>query len=206
MSHFGPLSAIFYRDLIFERDNDIAYGPHVEGETLKLGKKNLILGKNVEIKIADKIWKGTPGLFQLIFKRNPKNYTAEDLAFYSEILDFTSSHLNSSNKIKSNAGFKYTQIIGPLYKSRKGGNLNMNFNTKKMEYVYYDSYDELIDRLRLLVADKEAGNTSHENEILLKKLSRCCTNKHCQFNNKSLSFPSIHFLRHAVNLTIYFFD
>ena len=35
-----------------------------------------------------------------------------------------------------------------------------------MEYVYYDSYDELIDRLRLLVADKEAGNTSHDNEIL----------------------------------------
>lgn len=166
MSHLGPLSSMFYRDLLYERDNDVSYGPHVDGETLKLGQKNLTLGKNDEIQIADKIWKGTPGLFQLIFKKNPKNYTHQDLAFYSEILDFTGSHLNSARKIKSNAGFKYTQIIGPLYKSKKGGKLNMNFNSKKMEYVYYDSYDELIDRLRLLVADKEAGNTSHDNEIL----------------------------------------
>ncbi len=34
-----------------------------------------------------------------------------------------------------------------------------------MDYVYWDDPNELVDRLRLLMAEQAAGNMSHTNEI-----------------------------------------
>ncbi len=34
-----------------------------------------------------------------------------------------------------------------------------------MDYVFWDDPNELVDRLRLLMAEKAAGNISHTNEI-----------------------------------------
>lgn len=34
-----------------------------------------------------------------------------------------------------------------------------------MDYVYWDDPNELVDRLRLLIAETSAGNNSHTNEI-----------------------------------------
>ena len=42
---------------------------------------------------------------------------------------------------------------------------NMLVDNKTTKYVYFNEYDELVDRMRKLYASKEAGNTSHDNEI-----------------------------------------
>ena len=34
------------------------------------------------------------------------------------------------------------------------------------DYVYWNDVNELVDRLKLLVAEKSAGNNSHDNEIM----------------------------------------
>ncbi len=34
-----------------------------------------------------------------------------------------------------------------------------------MNYVYWDDPNELVDRLRLLISERSAGNYNHENEI-----------------------------------------
>lgn len=61
-------------------------------------------------------------------------------------------------------GYKWLEIIKPLT-SNQGGSL-MTYNEKPIEYIYYDDVNEIIiDRLRLLYASKEAGNTSVDNEI-----------------------------------------
>lgn len=36
----------------------------------------------------------------------------------------------------------------------------------RMDYVYWDDPNELVDRLRLLLAERAAGNPSHINEII----------------------------------------
>ena len=36
---------------------------------------------------------------------------------------------------------------------------------RSKDYVYWDDPNELVDRLRLLVAEQEAGNNFHANEI-----------------------------------------
>lgn len=166
--NFGPLSSKYYNNLIREKDNDVSYGPKVvDTDNIRIGNKHVTFNTQDEIIIGDKSWKGTEGLFELICKKHPINFNENDLANYYEILVDTSAHLNSANKIKSNNGYKYMNIIRPLYEkySKRGGSLNMKLNNKKVEYVYYDTPDELVDRLRLLVADKEAGNNSHDNEI-----------------------------------------
>ena len=43
----------------------------------------------------------------------------------------------------------------------------MTHNNKKIEYVYYNDPNEIVSRLKLLVASQAAGNTSHSNEIVL---------------------------------------
>ena len=35
-----------------------------------------------------------------------------------------------------------------------------------IDYLYWDDLNELVDRLRLLVAERSAGNNNHDNEIL----------------------------------------
>jgi len=36
----------------------------------------------------------------------------------------------------------------------------------KPEYIYWDDPNELVERLRLLAAEYQAGNTAHSNEIM----------------------------------------
>lgn len=46
----------------------------------------------------------------------------------------------------------------------KGGLLNLSDN--KIDYIYFDDPNELINRLRLLIASQMAGNNGHNNEMI----------------------------------------
>jgi len=102
----------------------------------------------------------TSGLNQLLFLKNPLIFTDIDLEVYKSILTQTSVHLSTvENKIKK-GGTKYSTIISKLFPS--GGELSMKL--QKNNLVYWDNPNELVDRLRLLLASKAAGNTGVSNE------------------------------------------
>lgn len=42
----------------------------------------------------------------------------------------------------------------------------MNLSNKKTDYVYYDDFNELVERLKLLLSSQTAGHTGHQNEIV----------------------------------------
>ena len=42
----------------------------------------------------------------------------------------------------------------------------MTVTDNKVDYVHWDDPNELVDRLRLLEASRQAGNNSHDNEFL----------------------------------------
>lgn len=42
----------------------------------------------------------------------------------------------------------------------------MKLNENKPNYIYWDDPNELVDRLRLLMASQAAGHTNHNNEII----------------------------------------
>jgi hypothetical protein len=51
-------------------------------------------------------------------------------------------------------------------KTGKGLPRVMTLNDNAIDYVHWDDPNELVDRLRLLHASRQAGNNAHDNEIL----------------------------------------
>jgi len=143
-------------------DLDKTYGPK------KLSDGNIILGdkevKFIEnsILIDGTTYSTTSGLIQLLFLKNPLIYTENDLQVYKSILIQTSAHLTLKSKKIKKSGSNYKDIIYKLFPS--GGRLSMKL--QKNNLVYWDNPNELVDRLRLLLASKAAGNTGVSNEII----------------------------------------
>jgi hypothetical protein len=163
-----------------KKEYDYTYGMRFLGNELMMGncfvsfdENNIVLTKEkreydplIEQLGLMKIVPGTKGIFELIFKIEPTDYTDEDYEIYKEVLQFTSSHRafdSSSGNIKSNRGKKYHNIIKNLFPP-KGKGLDQVL-TEKVSYIYYNNPNELCDRLKLLVSSQRAGHTGHTNEI-----------------------------------------
>lgn len=58
------------------------------------------------------------------------------------------------------------EVKTPGRKKGKGLPKFMVINRRPLDYRYWDDPNELVDRLRLLTAERSAGNDNHENEIL----------------------------------------
>jgi hypothetical protein len=144
---------------------DKSYGIRSDGKRWLLGDSSVKV-KHDKLLIKDNVYKGTKGLYELLFLKNPDPtiFTSNDLATYKEMLLRTNAHkqgFDQSRKINSNKGTKYNNIIKDLL-SKTGTGVNLN----SVRYEYWDDPNELVDRLRLLVASKQAGNNSVGNEIL----------------------------------------
>lgn len=131
--------------------------------------KMTISGDNIIIK--DKMYKGTTGLYELIFMKSPRDYTNADLLQYSDVLDTTSAHrrnYHKSGQIVGAKGHKYKNIIKKIISTGKkhSGHGLMSVSKRKTEHIYWNDPNELIDRLRLLIASQQAGHSNHNNEII----------------------------------------
>lgn len=171
----------FNKQLLSESNRDTVYGPYYDPntQTTKIGKCSFEMNDDV-FKIDDENFNRTIGLTELILKKKPRKqvYTIDDLHQYHKILQKTSAHMRNyddTQRITSNRGSKYTQIIKKLisesyYKNRKTGKSytdipQMTYTNKNSEYVYWNDPNELVSRLRLLIASTNAGNNNHQNEI-----------------------------------------
>jgi hypothetical protein len=176
----GPLGRKYIGQLLGDGDVtaiDDVYGVYFAEDGTKLGDKKFDIDRDDSI-IIDKVrYTGTPGLYELIFKKIPDEivYTEDDKQQYKNILLATNAYrrdYNASNPIRGNRGYKYRNVIGPLvstYKHGKGAGMipfAMRLTDNKIDYVHWDDPNELVDRLRLLDASHRAGNDAHGNEML----------------------------------------
>lgn len=156
---------LIYEDLEIEKwykssDKDKTYGPKKTFRGIVyLGNKEVKFIDNNLI-IEDTSYPLSTGVIQLLFSKNPYRYTKQDLSVYKNILIHSSAHLtNDGSKIKI-GGKKYKNIICKLFSS------GMGMKLQKYNLVYWNDPNELVDRLRLLLASQAAGNTGVNNEIL----------------------------------------
>lgn len=178
-----------------EHNFDHVYGiiHDIDTEKFHLGMTGVPLeldGK--DIKIQGLLYKGTPGLYELLFKKQPIGYKPEDLDNYMDILARTNAyrrHNDPAEQVQGNSSLKYITIIKPYlqdqgitksknpvkferptapYRMKKkiGKNLVMKLNRPNTDYIYYNEYNELVERLKLLIASVGAGHTGHNNEII----------------------------------------
>jgi len=183
--HLGSLGQKYIGDFLSgngkEKIIDTVYGVRLDKDGMMLGNKKFDVDSSDNIIVDGVRYAGTPGLYELIFKRLPDDfiYTEDDLQKYKSILLTTNAHrrnYTAQSRLRSNRGYKYRHVIAPLMsiestpkkmnKSGKGLPHAMILNDNAIDYVHWDDPNELVDRLKLLDASRHAGNNAHDNEIL----------------------------------------
>ena len=189
----GPL-ALNYLSFATGKNSDIIFGikpDEKDNNKLKIGSKEIKIIGN-DIKIEDEIYPGTPGLWELIVRKElPKTeFTEEDYLNYNKILKQTDAIYRGNNPMskqpKSNKGDKWKKLIRPIWdeiKSEKGGKGGKGKGGKGdpkpgtsgtgLKILPSDP-NALIDRFDLLFSSKKAGHTGVRNEIvsILDELKR----------------------------------
>lgn len=135
---------------------DRVYGPHRASGEIRLGDTPFHVINNRQLRFGDFDFPITNGLMSLLLLKSPKDYNDDDLERYRQILKITKRHLNKTGELKQHKSKKYDSIISRIFEKKGEG----------CDYVYFDDYNEIVERLRLLIASQQAGNNSHGNEIV----------------------------------------
>jgi len=115
-------------------------------------------------------YRGTEGLWELVTMKKTKTiaYDGEDIKKYKEITVETGATRNRKNPQKpaSNKGQKWEIFIRPIWEKHvKAPKRNVNRKKQGLGFLPSDPND-LCERLELLMASKQAGNTGLRNEIV----------------------------------------
>ena len=137
------------------------------------GEHVIIFNNDIIIKDNGERFEGTPGLWELIMSKNPKNFTDKDYDNYEDLMIMTNALHHGNNEDnphpKSSGGDKW-KLLGPIWHRKKGG--VYMFPKKKEGYegegvvVIPSDPNALLERLDLLLASQEAGHTGVRNEMV----------------------------------------
>lgn len=171
---------------IYVKDKNLMMGNTVVSLSFKNNTDNT-LGKKYMITVKNKNYELTGGLKELLLRNRPnlKLVTEEDKTKYKEILSNTNAHkrdFDPAGQLKGDKGLKYCTIIKPLFSQVTDENNEFTQQLPQLkigqglpelkryksntDYIYWDDPNELIERLKLLIASKSAGNSNHDNEII----------------------------------------
>lgn len=174
---------------------NIPFGIRNENKQLFMGTSVVKLSKTdnssnsdpiIYVTLDDKSFELTPGLSELLLKKKPNLtvVTDKDKVVYKNMLSITNVHkrdFDPNGQLKGDRSIKYREIIRPLFSEltdsssyskspnamKRGGSLpSLKKYKANTDLVYWDDPNELIDRLKILIASRDAGNSSHDNEIL----------------------------------------
>lgn len=182
LEQYQGLARQYIEDMIRDTQEafDLKYGVRLDIETNKfaIGNKELhFQGSDMFIMDGgNKVqYKGTPGFYELMFKKTPIGYTQTDEGNYVDIIKRSAANRRNYDPtapINGNAGKKYRNIVRPLMtntstpkSARRGAGL-LNVNDKNVEFVPWKDPNTLVDRLQILIASQFAGHTGHNNEIV----------------------------------------
>ena len=108
-------------------------------------------------------YEGTPGLWELIVSKEPKNFTEKDYKNYAKLMVKTGA-LHRGNdpenkRPKSSSGYKWKNILREIWGNRK------KYEGSGVIVIPSDP-NALLERLDLLLASQEAGHMGVGNELV----------------------------------------
>lgn len=181
-----PCKSWLGEDNLFDtrKSLNIPFGIRSDGDKLMIGNSVVKFGKPepsddgiTVATIGDKVYEITPGIKEALLKQKPDlNLLSEkDKLVYKDILINTNVHkrdYSPNGQFKGDRSMKYSKLIKPLFvdqtePAKYGGKLpTLKKYKRNTDLVYWDDPNELIERLKLLVASRDAGNNGHDNEII----------------------------------------
>ena len=155
--------------------SDTTFGIRKEKGHHYIGDKHVIIDNNdIIIRDSGERFKGTPGLWELIMSKIPKNFTDKDYDNYEDLMIMTNAlHRNNDEDNphpKGSGSTKWRKLLSPIWHRKKGG--IFRFPKKKEGYegdgvvVIPSDPNALLERLELLLASQEAGHTGVRNELV----------------------------------------
>ena len=147
-----------------KKNTDTTFGINSKDGVLFIGESPIkISGDNIQV--GEKIYHGTPGLWELVTMKSPdtNKYDNDDLDNYAEILDETNAIRQPSNpnRPKASKSNKYREIIKPIWQKFAHGK---GLNTSVV--ILPSDPNALIEMLELRLASFNAGNTGVRNDIV----------------------------------------
>ena len=156
---FGEIVEEFLRTPPLTRDT--TFGIRKEEGLYYIGNKQATIADN-NIIIGNEIFKGTPGLWELIMTKEPIIYEDEDYENYIRLIIKTNALYRDNNPKspypKSSKGPKW-ELLSPIWHNRK------EYEGKGVVVIPSDP-NALLERLDLLVASQKAGHTGVRNELV----------------------------------------
>ena len=138
----------------------------------QLGNKKIEVDANKNIHVDGIVYKGTPGLWNLIFEVNPKVYTDEDWHNYKDLVIQTDL-INHPTGVNQNSRPQQTKKYQLIKRALEEQNEELDESKKEDgekdgEGIHFlpSSIKALFEKLKLLVAEFIAGNTTTRNEIV----------------------------------------
>lgn len=160
---------------------DLVFGVRKLKNGLFFGDKPVQFVSNT-LNIADKSYPLTEELLELLFKKEPQGeIPSQAYEIFKEIVLLSNAHRTNykpygtlrinNSKFNDHFSFLLSNTGNGLFNYnsnavRKNLSDYMLYNDNKIDYVHWNDPNELVDRLRLLIASQTAGNTSHSNEII----------------------------------------
>lgn len=167
---------------------DTVYGPRIANSgQLTLGNNTLRLDRdNVYLADGKVHVPATEGVMNLLFLKDPPSgsYTGEDLAYYRDLLIHSNVVRQGFSVLRSfnTSGMKYKTLLKRLLNPDGGTSSSATFDSSrdmqprigkgmiasssvKPRFIYFDDPNELVNRLRLLMASQAAGHTAHDPEV-----------------------------------------
>ena len=164
--YLGDIATQYLRHFASLQKTNKSYGIYDKDGKFYIGNTPVEINNN-NIKVADKEYQGTPGLWELLVMDKPDQeiISSEDHRNYSEILIKTSAIRQkndpNSSRPKASRSEKWTKLIKPIWETRA------QYEGNGIPTVIIPSDpNALIDRLDLLMASRTAGNTGVRNEIV----------------------------------------
>ena len=160
----GDLAEKYLRKFTTKDEADRTYGLIDRKGNFYLGNKPIVIIDN-NIVVDGEEYEGTPGLWELIVSKEPKDFTEEDYTNYAKLMVKTNAlhrGYDPENKSpKTSRGYKWTQLLSDIWKNRK-------YYEGSGVIVIPSDPNALLERLDLLLSSKEAGHTGVVNELVSK--------------------------------------
>jgi len=124
--NFGPVASRYVTPYVYKRRFlDTQYGVRKDGDMFMIGDSPIIVDTSGDIKIKDRVFKGSKGLWELLTykKVNTEYITKDDLKSYKKILTMSNAHLTQylpEGNINITRGKKIREIIAPLFAKPMG--------------------------------------------------------------------------------------
>ena len=180
----GTLAVYSLIEAFTKEGVDKTFGLHAKNKKFHIGNKPVTI-KNNDIIIDGRIYTGSPGLWELITSKDPKNFTEEDFEKYMSLLVQTDTIFQDNNpnntKPKSSGGSKWNKLISPIWEEIKPKKEKKKKKRRQQDPENDDPQpstsgeglkilpsdpNALINRFDLLFSSQKAGHTGVRNEII----------------------------------------